>query len=65
MYKRQFLDYCTSGKEHLVGSVCGDLDYQTQDEEMTNGCMNLIARIKVFLKEHLGEKTEISTLITA
>ena len=27
-----FLDYCTSGKEHLVGSVCGDLDYQTQDE---------------------------------
>ena len=21
-----FLDYCTSGKEHLVGSVCGDLD---------------------------------------
>ena len=60
-----FLDYCTSGKEHLVGSVCGDLDYQTQDEEMTNGCMNLIARIKAFLKEHLGEKTEISTLITA
>ena len=55
----------TSGKEHLVGSVCGDLDYQTQDEEMTNGCMNLIARIKAFLKEHLGEKTEISTLITA
>ena len=31
-----FLDYCTSGKEHLVGSVCGDLDYQTLDEEMTN-----------------------------
>lgn len=60
-----FLDYCTSGKEHLVDSVCGDLDYQTQDEEMTNGCMNLIARIKAFLKEHLGEKTEISTLITA
>ena len=63
----RFMDYssCTSGKEHLVGSVCGDLDYQTQDEEMTNGCMNLIARIKAFLKEHLGEKTEISTLITA
>ena len=44
------MDYCTSEKEHLVGSVCGDLDYQTQDEEMSNGCMNLIASHKGFFE---------------
>lgn len=58
-----FLDYCRSKKEHSVGSVCGDLDYQTQDEEMSDGCVNLIARIKAFLREHLVERTEIPTLM--
>ncbi len=55
-----FMDYCTSGKGHPAGSVWGDFGYQTQDEEMTNGCMNLIARIEGLPKEHLGGKTDFS-----
>ena len=59
----KFLDYCTSKKDQLVSSVYGYVDYHTQDEEVSDGCANLLDRIKLFLKEHLSEKTENSMLV--
>lgn len=51
-----FLDYCISKKDRLNGSNCNDLCYQTQDEEMSDGCQNLLRRVKDFLKGYLTDK---------
>ncbi|MCD8318569.1 MAG: hypothetical protein LUC45_06935 [Paraprevotella sp.] len=60
----QFLDYCTVKQEHSTGSVCGDLEYQTQDEEMCEGCLKLIDLVKDFLKKHLAEKKNLPMVLS-
>ena len=61
----KFLDYCTSRKDRMVSSVYGYLDYHTQDEEVSDGCSNLLNRIKTFLKEHWIETEGNETLVPA
>lgn len=50
-----FLDYCVSRKDPLKDSGCGELNYLTQDERVSAGCIRLIKDIRHFLKGHLVE----------
>lgn len=61
----EFLDYCSAKKGQWTSSLYGYVDYHTQDDEMSDGCKNLIGRIKTFLKEHLNEKAENEMLVPA
>ncbi len=59
-----FPDYCTMKRNEEDRSGYGYFNYRSQEDEMNEGCRNLLARVKAFLKEHLGEKTDLTGVVT-